>query len=182
MTEQNKTVLKWVGVGFVVVLLIGALSGGDTKKNNNSNNSNNNNNYTPDTSYVAPTTVDNTAAWTTWKNGYLPTWQSFSSHYQQTINDLNNGDINAASQDYLAMSYDAVDMMQWDNSPSNTINYDVQTLAADINSMCAEGNQSLINISNGGSATYGFQGAVDAVKADIASMTVDLQNVNSGSY
>jgi hypothetical protein len=116
---------------------------------------------------VAPTTaVDNTADWVTWKNGYLPTWQSFVAHYQQTMVDLSNGDINAASNDYLAMAYDAVAMMKWDNSPSFTINSDVDALAADINTMCAEGNQSLINISNGGSMTYGFQSAVDAVKAD----------------
>ena len=176
--EKNKKTLKIVGAVVVGIVFIAAIGGSDSSTKQTQDTT-----YTPDTSYVAPTTtVDNSAAWTTWKSGYLPVWQSFSSHYQQTINDLNNGDITAASQDYLAMSYDAVDMMQWDNSPSDTINYDVQTLAADINTMCSEGNQSLININDGGSVTYGFQGAVDAVKADIASMTDDLNNVGNGSY
>ena len=176
--EKNMKTLKIVGAVVVGIIFIGAISGGSNSPSKHTKDTN----YTPDTSYVAPTTVDSSAAWVTWKNGYLPTWQSFSGHYQQTINDLNNGDITAASQDYLAMSYDAVHMMNWDNSPSDTINYDVQTLAADINTMCSEGNQSLININDGGSVTYGFQGAVDAVKADIATMTDDLNNVNNGSY
>ena len=178
--EKNKKTLKIVGAviaGIIVLSIIGG--GGSTKKQHN----NSNGDYTPDTSYVAPTTpVDDSAAWSTWKNGYLPVWQSFYSHYQQTMVDLSNGDIGAASNDYLSMSYDAVDMMQWDNSPSFTINSDVDALAADINALCVEGNQSLINISNGGDITYGFQGAANAVKTDINTMTIDLQNVNNGSY
>lgn len=176
--EKNMKTLKIVGAVVVGIIVLSAIGGGGSSSSKNTKDTT----YTPDTSYVAPTTVDNSAAWVTWKNGYLPTWQSFSGHYQQTITDLGNGDISAASQDYLAMSYDSVNMMAWDNSPSDTINYDVQTLAADINTMCAEGNQSLINISNGGSVTYGFQSAVNAVKSDIATMTDDLNNVNNGSY
>lgn len=178
--EQNKKTLKIVGAVIAGIIVLSIIGGGGSKSKSNNNNDSN---YTPDTSYTAPTTtVDNTAAWVTWKNGYLPTWQSFYSHYQQTIVDLGNGNISAASQDYLAMSYDAVAMSNWDNSPSYSINYDVQTLAADINTMCVEGNQSLINISVGGDVTYGFQSAVNAVKADIATMTDDLNNVNNGSY
>ena len=176
--EKNKKTLKIVGAVVVGIIFIAAIGGSDSSTKQTTDTT-----YTPDTSYVAPTTpVDNSAAWSTWKNGYLPVWQSFYSHYQQTMVDLGNGDIGAASNDYLAMSYDAVDMMQWDNSPSFTINSDVDALAADINTMCVEGNQSLINISNGGSMTYGFQSAVDAVKADIAAMTDDLNNINNGSY
>ena len=177
MNNNNKG-LKIIGAVVVGIIFIAAISGGSNSNKKHKSN----NNYTPDTSYVAPTTVDNSGAWITWKNGYLPTWQSFYSHYQQTMVDLSNGDINAASNDYLAMSNDAVDMMQWDNSPSFTINSDVDSLAADINTMCAEGNQSLINISIGGDVTYGFQGAANAVKTDINTMTIDLQNVNNGSY
>jgi len=174
--EKNMKTLKIVGAVVVGVIFITAIGGSNSSTKQTKD-------TTPDTSYVAPTTaVDNTADWVTWKNGYLPAWNSFYAHYQQTVVDLGNGDIQAASNDYLAMSYDAVDMMQWDNSPSFSINSDVDALAADINTMCSEGNQSLININNGGDVTYGFQGAVNAVKTDINTMTIDLQNVNNGSY
>jgi hypothetical protein len=152
-----------IGVAVLVLVIIIASSGGGS-------------NPTPTTSPVdtTPTTISLSEQWSSWKASIVPVISQTQSDYTQTQADLSNSDLAASTQDFATLAQDATNIAGLANSPDTTINNDVITVSATLNSLASAG----LNGLSSGDITP-FTSAVNAYNDAVSKLTADLDTANN---